>query len=225
MTRAVARTTKKTPPPENALVPRQMELFTNFYGTDEYSNTAELWDSIPRYSVNLRRQSGLRDPNHRLPAHEQFFEFQGRLWRMEILPALVKDKDGVRRDYYPSADEELVEEVIRKFFSDQRFGLHDVKESESWVKFTLNMVRRELAQKGRARSIAEIKHSLEVMTRSTVSLYEGDSEHPAYTASILSDVVRVTREQYLEDGKGMWAARLPALISKSVNDHTYRQFN
>ncbi len=216
---------KMRQPPAVPQASRQLELFQTFYGDDDYSNTAEVWDSIPRHSVTPRRQNAMRDENGRLPVHEHRYKFKEKIWRMEVLPALIKDKDGKRRDYYPSADEELVEEVLRKFFAEEHFGLHDERRTESWVRFTLGMVRRELKKRGRTRSIDQIKRSLDIMALASVRLNEGESEHPAYTASILSDVVRVTRQQYLEDGKVMWAARLPALISRSLADHTYRQFN
>lgn len=205
---------------------RQLDLFQTFYGADDYSNTVEVWDSIPKNAVDRRSQAHLRDTKTgRLPAYEQAYEFRGKPWRVKVMPALVLDSDGVERDYYPSADEELVEEVLRKFFAEDGHGAHNSNREESWVKFTLNMVRRELAEKGKTRSLDEIKRSLDIMALSTVRVYEGESPHPAYTVSTLSDVVRVTRDQYLEDGRAMWAARLPALISKSVNEQGYRQLN
>ena len=43
-------------PPATVTQSRQLELFQNFYGGDgDYSNTAEMWDSIPRHSVTARR--------------------------------------------------------------------------------------------------------------------------------------------------------------------------
>ncbi len=217
------RQKKKTPP--TGPVERQMELFTDFFGDGEYSNTADLWDSVPKHCVTARKQSAMRDQNGRLPVFEHTFEHAGVLCRMELLPALIKEEGRGHRDYYPSTDEELIEEVLRKFFADQRFGIHDVFESESWVRFTLSMVRSELKARGKTRSMNEIKRSLDIMTLSNVRLYAAGNPDPLYTGSIFSDVTRVTRQMYEEDGKAMWIARLPALVSKSVNDHTYRQFN
>jgi len=56
-------------------------------------------------------------------------------------------------------------------------------------------------------------------------LFLDDTDDPVYSAPILSDVTRVTRQKYLKDTSITWVARLPALISKSVNELTYRQFN
>jgi len=38
-------------------------------------------------------------------------------------------------------------------------------------------------------------------------------------------MIRTTKADYLEDPKSLWCARLPALVSKSINALTYRQFN
>lgn len=204
---------------------KQYDLFTEFYGDGEYSNTAELWDAMPKNAVTARRQSAMRDANGRLPMFEHSFTHASKAYRIELLPALIREEDGSVRDYYPSMDEELVEEVLRKFFADARFGQHDAQEAESWVRFTLSMVRKELKAKGRTRSINEIKRSLEIMSRCTINLYVGTSKEPAFSGSIFSDVLRVTRQAYIEDGKSMWAARLPVLLSTGVNQATYRQFN
>ena len=117
--------------------------------------------------------------------------------------------------------------MIRKIFADQRYGLHDAPNNESWVRFSLQMVGRELAGRGKTRSLDEIKRSIEILANTTIRLYvdaEGEEE-PIYTNAILSDLTRVGRKAYRADPDALWAARLPALISKSVNELSYRQFN
>ena len=128
-------------------------------------------------------------------------------------------------DYYPSTDEELVEEIIKKIFTDQQCGMHDPGSPESWVRFSLQMIRKELKVRGKTRSFNEVKRSIDILSTSIVRLYVDSDDTPIYTNPILSDVTRVTRENYLSDGSMTWVARLPALISKSVNELTYRQFN
>ena len=224
--------TAKSPP---AKVPPscQYDLFTTFFGeAPELSNTIELWDGIPKYSVSPRAQSALRSPENRLPVHECRFVYAARVngQRIEstcyvaIQPASIKTEDGYI-DYYPSTDEELVEEVIRKIFADQQCGIHDPRNVESWVCFSLQMIRKELKARGKTRSLNEIKRSIEILAKTHVSLFLDETDDPVYFAPILSDVTRVTREKYLNAPSMTWVARLPALISKSVNELTYRQFN
>jgi hypothetical protein len=229
--------TKKRPP-VGSLKSRQYDLFTTFFGdAAELSNTIELWDAIPKYVVSPRMQNALRKDG-RLEPYKQSFVYASRLsgrriehtCRVAIQPVLIEvaDKETQEISYfdcYPSKDEELVEEVIRKIFADQNFGIHDSSQNESWVRFSLQMLRRELQARGKSRSIDEIKRSIEILSKSHISLYLDDTDDPVYSAPILSDVTRVTRQKYLSDPSMTWVARLPALISKSVNELTYRQFN
>lgn len=230
------KTVKK--PPANPQKNRQFDLFTTFFGDPaELSNTIELWDAIPKYAVSLRAQKALRKDG-RLEPYEQSFVYATRRsgrriehpCRVAIQPVLVKvvdkaTKDASYVDFYPSNDEELVEEVIRKIFADQNFGMHDPSQTESWVRFSLQMIRKELKARGKSRSIDEIKRSIEILSKSHISLFLDDTDDPVYSDPILSSLTRVTRQKYLNDPSMTWVARLPALISKSVNELTYRQFN
>lgn len=207
-------------------VTQQFDLFTDFLGdSDELSNTIELWDAIPKYAVTPRRQNNERDEKGRLGVHSYTFLYGKRSCRIQVQPALIKMPDGSFKDFYPSADEELVEEVLRKIFADQQYGRHDVQGTESWVKFSLQMIRKELKKRGKTRSIDEIKRSIEILAKTHISFYVDDDDDPVYMNPVLTDVTRVTREKYLKDSSVMWWAKLPALISKSVNDLSYRQFN
>ena len=220
-------------PPIKPLRSVQYDLFSTFFGeAAELSNTIELWDAIPKYAVSPRNQNALRSADNRLPVHEYCFAYATRragqriesACRVAIQPASVKIA-GSYIDFYPSTDEELVEEVIRKIFADQQCGLHDPANTESWVRFSVQMIRKELKARGKTRSIDEIKRSIDILSKTHVSLFVDETDDPVYSAPILSDVTRVTRQKYLEDSSMTWVARLPALISKSVNELTYRQFN
>ncbi len=241
-------TTKK--PPEKLSKSRQYDLFSTFFGeVPELSNTIELWDAIPKYAVSARMQNNKRNADGRLPVYEQSFVYSGRYkgkrieksCRIEVHPTLLKTKIKDEKgkyiknkkseyeyafiDFYPSADEELVEEIIKKIFTDQQCGIHDSGNTESWVRFSLQMIRKELKARGKARSIDEIKRSIDILSTSVVRLYEDGDDTPIYTNPILTDVTRVNRKLYLTDGSLTWVAKLPALVSKSVNELTYRQFN
>jgi len=174
----------------------------------------------------------MRNADGRLPVYEQSFVYAARYkgqrveksCRVEVYPTPVKTENG-RVDFYPSADEELVEEVIKKIFANQQRGVHDPDNTESWVRFSLQMIRKELQARGKTRSLDKIKRSIDILSTSVIRLYEQGDNTPVYTNPILTDVTRVNRQRYLKDGSLMWVAKLPALISKSVNELTYRQFN
>lgn len=85
------------------------------------------------------------------------------------------------------------------------------------------MLYKELNERGRARSRAEIKHAITVLSRCILTLYQDGKE--IYSGSILSDLVTVSREKYLTDKDSYHAARLPVFVSHSINRLQYRQLN
>ena len=217
--------------PERADPSRQYDLFTTFFGDrSELSNSIELWDAIPKYAISARKQASLRDEKGRLPVHRQDFQYRANgsdraaTISMRLQPATIS-VDGVDRDFYPSANEELLEEVLRKIFCDQQYGIHDVKDYASWVKFTLYMVRKELKERGHTRSHDEVRQSLEILTRCHIEVTMQGHKKALYSASALPELMCNGRDDYLADPKSKWAARFPALISRSINQIDYRQFN
>jgi hypothetical protein len=213
----------------------QYDLFTTFFGKNKHalSNTIELWDAIPKYAVSPRLQNVRRDGNGRLPVHSQEFEYRPShrdtpaiTCRLKVQPAAIEVEPGRFVDFYPSTDEELIEEILKKIFTDQQYGVHSVAGNESWVRFTLYMIQKELKTRGKTRSIDEIKRSLEIMAKAVIEVeFLSPSKQLIYTDPILSSLTRVTRTNYLQDPKATWYARLPALVSRSINELTYRQFN
>lgn len=226
--------TRKTPP-DSVDTNKQYDLFTTFFGKDkrDLSNTIELWDAIPKYAVSPRQQNASRDGNGRLPIHIQEFEYRPShrdsmavTCRLKVQPASIEVNPGQFVDFYPSTDEELIEEVLKKIFSDQQYGMHSAEAHESWVRFTLYMIQKELKKRGKTRNLNEIKRSLEIMSGAVYEIeFQGNPKGLKYTNPILNDLTRITRDDYKQDPKAMWTARLPAIVSKSINDVTYRQFN
>ena len=112
-------------PPESVDKNKQYDLFTTFFSKDQrdLSNTIELWDAIPKYAVSPRQQNASRDDNWRLPVHVQEFEYRPShldtapiTCRLKVQPASIEIKPGKFMDFYPSTDEELIEEVLKNFF-------------------------------------------------------------------------------------------------------------
>lgn len=208
----------------------QFDLFSQFVTNDisEVSNTAEYWENIPKYFFTPsqikkhRNADGLAQPQ-KLPYTLRDREGQPVAYEVEIAPALIEQPDGAYQAFFPTQSEELIEEVLKKIFSDQTYGLHTPKENESWVRFSYNMIRRDLKNIGHSRTFAEIKHSLEVMKKCRITVSENGME--IYSEPILPTYIGVNRKQYLDDRDAMHVARLPVLISQAVNSLQYRQFN
>ena len=136
---------------------------------------------------------------------------------------MIEQPDGSFLACFPGSTEELVEEALKKIFSEQNYGIHDADREESWVKFTLQMVRRELAARGRSRNMQELKHAIEVMSSCILSIRTEHDEE--WRGAILQDLVTVGREDYVADTRSHHIARLPIIISRAINMLDYRQFN
>lgn len=206
----------------------QYELWSTFWSSEagNLSNTVELWDAIPKFGVHRNKQIELRDPEGRLPLYRTAFRYRDEQCQLEIQPAMVHE-DGRDIAYYPAGDEELVWEALVKLFSDQQYGFHDAKESppSSYVRFTLRMLQKELSEHGHARSIPQIRHAVEILSRSVIIIYKGSSKKPIYRDVILGGLIDMTRDDYLDDPKRFWIGRLPGMISAALSKLEYRQYN
>jgi len=129
---------------------KQLDLFRAFLCNTEderrrLSNTFELWDSVPRYAVSRQQMDKLRKAKGFLYLRQVEFHYRGKPMTAVIQAARVLDKKtAVSKDYYPSANEELVEDALRKLAADQRNAFFDRANFRSGVVFTLYMLREEL---------------------------------------------------------------------------------
>ncbi|MCP5006263.1 MAG: hypothetical protein GY941_20340 [Planctomycetes bacterium] len=216
---------KKRKPPSLPIKSPQYDLFSEFVTNDRetVSNTIEVWDSIPKYFFTPKQVEKLRTPTGHADPFEWSYDYNQSSCTVEIQPALIKQKGGKYKAYFPSVTEELVEEALKKILTDQRYGIHDPNNRETWVRFTLSMIHKELSARGKSRSRAEIKHAIDVMSSCIITLYKEDKE--AWKGSILQDLITVDRGEYLEDRNAQHAARLPLFISHAINSLEYRQYN
>jgi hypothetical protein len=212
-------------PPKVPIKNVQYNLFTTFLTNDEgaVSNAIELWDGIPKYFLTTKQQEKLRTHEGLAQSYSWEYSYQGKSFKVRIQPALITQKDGRDKAFFPSVTEEIVEEALKKILTDQQYGMHDPTKSESWVKFSLGMLYKELKERGKARSRAEIKHAITVLSRCILTFCQGGKE--IYSGPILSDLITVNRERYLADTDSYHAARLPVFVSHGINRLQYRQFN
>ena len=215
----------KRTPPKTPIKSAQYDLFTTFLTNDEgaISNAIELWDGIPKYFLTAKQQEKLRTDKGHADPYQWKYSYQGKPCMVKIQPALIEQKDGGYKAFFPSVTEELVEEALKKIFTDQQYGHHDPVRAESWVRFTLGMIYRELKVRGRTRDRNEIKHAIEVLNRCILMLYQDGKE--VYSGAILADLMTVNRDEYLANTDSLHAARLPVFLSHGINVLQYRQFN
>ncbi len=215
---------KKTPPAK-AIKSLQMDLFSQFVTNDpeSVSNTVELWESIPKYFFTPAQVEKLRTPEGLAKPYKQPYSYKGMDCTLTIQPALIEQEDGSYKAFFPSVTGELIEEALKKILTDQNYGIHDPAKSETWVKFTLYMVQKELTKRGKTRSLDQIKHAIEIMSLCMLTLSKGKKE--LWRGAILQDLVTVDREEYIEDSSALHAARLPLFISHAIDKLEYRQYN
>lgn len=212
-------------PPTKPVSSLQYDLFQTFVANDtsEISNTIEVWESIPKYFLTPRQMDKLRTDKGHADPYVWDYTYKEKAYRVKIQPALIEQKDGRYKAFFPSVTEELIEEALKKIFTDQNYGIHDPDKAESWIRFSLSMIHKELKRRGRERNRTQIKHAIEVMSSCVITLYQEGKE--VYKGAILSDLVTVDRETYLKDSNAYHIARLPVFISQGINRLQYRQFN
>src|SRR5947199_1033650 len=102
--------------------PAQLGLFGEFLppeARDSYSNTIELYDAIPKYFSSKKSMSELRRDGIFLKSLKRRFRHRDDYYELVIKPARVMDKDGQEKEYYPSHQEEIVEEALKKLACDR----------------------------------------------------------------------------------------------------------
>lgn len=212
-------------PPKKLIQSVQYDLFSQFVSNNQndVSNTVEVWESIPKYFFTTKQTEKLRTETGHADPFKWDYCYKGISCTVKIQPALVEQDSGGYKAFFPGITEELVEEALKKILADQHYGLHDPQNPETWVRFSLSMLHKELKIRGRSRSRNEIKHSIEVMSSCIITLFKEEKE--VWKGAILQDLVTVGRDDYLADTNSHHVARLPLFISNAINQLDYRQFN
>ena len=225
----------------------QLSLFQGFLcNTDDerqkLSNSIELWDAVPRYSTSRRAMVKMRDEHGNLPLLQLQFEYRGTKFSVSIQATQieVKDKNGklkktwdgkpVTIAYYPSANEELVEEALRKLAVNQKSGFYvdEKPKARSGVSFTLYQLRNELKQRGHTRSFDEITLSLDILSGSNINIiaYSPTSiDMPFGKSNYLAAMTGVTRKDMISDPNKKWMVQFHPFVTASIDKLSYRQFN
>jgi hypothetical protein len=212
---------------------RQLHLFQTFLCNttaerDNLSNVIDLWDNVPRYSVSRQAMTKKRIQGRFLEKHEAEFQYKGKTFVRTITPARVADLDGVDRDFFASANEELVEDALRKLAAEQHKGFFDKPNYRSGVVFTLHALREELKSRGHTRSYQQIILALNILSSSIIEIraLDDQGQEKAFTKSTyLPHLSAVSKGRLREDPSAKWLAQFHPLVTGSIDKVTYRQFN
>lgn len=212
---------------------RQIDLFQTFLCNSDQererlSNTIELWDSIPRYSISRQAMGKMRsDSGGFLDLLKLDFSYKGMPLKAIIQPARIEGPDGTSQDYYPGANEELIEDALRKIAAEQQHGYFDKPNYRSGTVFTLHALRKEMSRRGHTRSYQQIMLSLAILSGSVIELRSADGKNPeAFSRSPYFPFLgAVSRQKLSEDPNAKWVVQFHPLVTQSIDTITYRQFD
>jgi len=225
---AVAAATSSVVQPPTLLARRQLSLFQTFYAPptvrDRLSNVIDIWDAAPKYATPCRRADVTDCPAVFL---ERTFTYKGTTFRVSVAPALIRDGNGRNVYRFPTAREELVEDALRKIAVQQQLGFVGSLENQPifGVRFSLGLLRRELARHGHGIRHAALVESLLIMSGCVVEIAYAHRRTAMHRNTILSSFTAISREDYLRDPRTLWAAHFHPMVASSLSAVAYRQYD
>ncbi len=209
---------KKDPSEIVQTKPEQLELFElNDQHSNRYSNTIEVYDMMPKYFFGGVK----RKMEQYLDVLERDFVYRERKFNLTIAPAAILDKNsGKTIFYYPSQREELVEDVLRKFAATRDRGIY--LDGEAGVKFTLYEVQKELKKIGHGYDLNEIKQAIEICAKTSIEIKSADAKI-SYVSNIFPLAIIDRKDR--ADGDNMALVQFHPLVTKSINEGTFRLIN
>ena len=234
-------------PTEKDFRDSQLNLFQQFLCNspgerEKLSNSIELWDAVPRYSISRQAMSKMRDEHGNLPILKLGFEYRGTKFSVSIQATQIEENDAAGNTklnkggkpisiaYYPSANEELVEEVLRKLAVDQDSGFYanEKPSARSGVVFSLYQLSEELKKRGHTRSYNEIKLSLDILSGSNINIIANSPTSvnmPFGKSNYFAAMTGVTRKDMQTDPDKKWMVQFHPFVTASIDKLSYRQFN
>lgn len=202
--------------------PLQMSLFSflDLKPADQqrYSNTIELYDFMPKYYWGKVERIG----GEFLRVLKRQFEWNHIQYKIEIAPAVITDRDGVERYYYPSKREELVEDALRRLAATEKGVFLD---DRAGVTFTLYQLQQELKKNGHNYNIRQLKDALLICNRTHISVTTEDGKQ-VLGSNMFETLGLQSREDWKGTGQKTKAfVRFNILVSESIKTGEFRQFD
>ena len=216
-------TLKKTYPDQLAL---WQTYLPDDVDVDDYSNTVELYDAVPKYFASKKRMAELRKDGQFLKSLRRDFKHRGKNYQVKITPARIEEDGGSEKEYYPSWREELVEEALKKIACDQFNGVY--LNDTAGVQFTLYELRKELRSRGHAIRLDDLIKSLTICRRANIviSSVDQDGTKTVMDSSIFPTLVIVSRREWEKDPKATRCyVQFNPLVTFSINQLAYRQLD
>lgn len=210
-------------------MPVQLNLFKLLDDvSDNYSQTIELYDFVPKYVVGKVEQNRL-DGQYLKPI-KRVFECRGKEYQLTLIPAKIEIEEGVFKDYFLGAREEIVEDALRKLAVEGKGVMLD---DELGLRFTIYQVEQELKNAGHSYSFYQVVDALKILATATIQIStQSDTElalprknknlrngkdlffHPIETLAFNN-----------EETKTPTFVRFSPLVTKSVRENSFRMCN
>lgn len=199
--------------------PIQLSLFEYIQPRErQYSNTVELYDFMPKYHWGKTE----RIAGKFLESLEREFVCKNVKYKIEIAPAVIKDRDGVNRYYYPSKREELVEDALRRFATAKQGVFLD---DRAGVTFSLYQLQQELKRNGHSYSKDQIKDALLICAKTSITVTSADGA-TVLVSNLFETLGLQTREDWKGKGKKSKAfVRFNSLVTESIKNGSFRQLD
>jgi len=204
----------------------QMDLFRTFVAPNNdasvLSNLINVWDLAPKYYVS-KRGKYRHESLDKVKSRKAQITLNNDVIDIDISPAFIEEEEGFVA-YFPSESEEIIEHVMRKILLEQSYGIHSDKPKETWVRYTVRMVRKELKKLGKTRSHAEILKSIEILSRCNIKIRRNGQT--IQSGAIFKEKIDADNQDYSKQNPNLLSAiQLPKIITSSINKLDFKQYN
>ncbi|MDW2372420.1 plasmid replication protein, partial [Vibrio sp. 1078-1] len=122
---------------------------------DDYSNTIEIYDALPKYIWDQKREH--EDLSNAVVTRQ--CTIRGQHFTVKVKPAIIEKDDGRTVLIYAGQREEILEDALRKLAVN---GKGHIIEGKAGVMFTLYELQKELSKMGHGYNLNEIKEAIQV---------------------------------------------------------------
>ncbi|WP_187306309.1 plasmid replication protein [Buchnera aphidicola] len=184
---------------------------------NEYSNTIEIYDSIPKYIWNLKKIY----TNESNAIIIRKTKIRGKNFLIKIKPAIIEKKNFKTTLIYPGQREEIIEDALRKI---ALYGKDKIVQGKAGVIFTLYELQKELTKTGHGYNLNEIKEGIEVCGGAVLEFMTEDKK--TFISSSFFPLIKLTKKSCLYTSHySKCYVQFNPLVHNSIIDNSFKQYN
>ena len=195
---------------------------------NNYSANVGLYDFVPKYYHGDLEK--IRKNGKYLDILSKEFVYKKQDMVLSVSPALIKQKNGNTKAFYPSQREEIVEDVLRKFATDPSKSCF--LDDRLSVRFTIYDLRKELIRINHEYSYSQIRESLQILSKVNIEI-KTENGKSTFSSNMFETFGIVDGNGYVEqfsesdeyNRKVVYFVRFNSLVSNSVKDGTWKILN